>query len=764
MNKAITDGVVFMPPAFAGGLDVWSSGNGTPGADTYENAINAAYVPADQDFGGALEIQKAETIQKLRYMGETPLLPGCYLRVRAWVKAISGNLPSVRIAGWAGGAGGAHVDGVPETGPAVALTSYGEVVEVSAIVGAGTRTGVDMTWGTEALYGHFGLDLTGPSGGVVRIDDIVIEDVTHVFLRDMISLVDVRDYGAQGDGVTDDSAAFELADAAAAGRAVLVPAGSYYLADSVTFQNRVRFEGSIVMPEDKILGLTKNFDLPAYIDAFGDDEELAFKKAFQALLNTAGHESLDLGGRLIGVRAPIDMQVALANRTYFNQRRVIRNGQFSIYSGPAWETDVVTSQASYSPGDPKRLTGVANVANVPVGALVEGNGVGREVYVRAKNLATQSLELSAPLYDADGTQVFTFKRFKYILDFSGFDDLGRFTLSDIEIQCSGECSGILLPPQGSGFALRDCFVTRPKDRGITSHGEGCQGMLIDRCQFLSNESPLAAVDRQSIAINTNANDVKLRNNRAVHFRHFAVVGGSSTIVTGNHWFQGDTLQNSPRMAGLLLTRTNNRGTINGNYVDNSFIEWSNEHDQAPEFSSEFSFSQLSVTDNTFLASHVAPWFNYFVVKPHGAGHFLNGLTVTGNSFRIIGDPIERVEGIDTSFADLDYNRFQNVTFRDNMFNNVMRTVASPITIEHTETSPSQAWTVEAGPRLPFNAWVQGVDAVVAAGPLRDAGNSIVYAAPYFQAKQGPNNDQAVLRWETELKGTAMVTVRIDDPF
>lgn len=763
MNKAITDGVVFMPPEFAGGLDVWSSGNGTPGADTYENAINAAFVPADQDFGGALELQKADTVQKLRYMGETPLLPGCYLRISARVKAVAGNLPSVRIAGWAGGAGGAHVGGLSEAGPAVSLTSYGEVVEVSAIVGTGARTGVDMVWGSEALYGHFGLDLTGPSGGVVRIDDIAIEDVTHVFLRDMLSVVDVRDYGALGDGVSDDSAAFERADAAANGREVLVPQGTYYLADSVTFQNRVRFEGSVAMPEDKIFGLTKNFDLPAYIDAFGDDEELAFKKAFQALLNTAGHDSLDLGGRLIGVRAPIDMQAALANRTYFNQRRVIRNGQFSIYSGPAWETEVATSQASYSPNDPKRLTGVVNVANVPVGALVEGNGVGREVYVRAKNIAAQSVELSAPLYDADGAQVFTFRRFKYILDFSGFEDLGRFTLSDIEFQCGGECSGILLPPTGSGFALRDCFITRPKDRGITSHGEGCQGMLIDRCQFLSNESPLAAVDRQSIAINTNANDVKLRNNRAVHFRHFAVIGGSSTIVIGNHWFQGDTLQNSPRMAGLVLTRTNNRGTINGNYVDNSFIEWSNEHDQAPEFANEFSFSQLIVTDNTFLASHVARWFNFFVVKPHGAGHFLNGLTMTGNSFRIIGDPVDRVEGIDTSFAALDFNRFSNVTFRDNMFKNVNRRVASPIMIEHTEASPAQAWTIDAGPRLPFDAWAQGVDAVVAAGPLRDDSGAVYYGAPYYQGKQGPENDQVVLRWSEDVQGTVRITVRIDDP-
>ena len=763
MNKAITEGVVFTPPAFAAGLDEWASGDGTPGSDTYAGSGSAAFVPADQDFGGALEIVKTEAVQRLRYMGETPLLPGTYLRVRARVKAMGGPLPGARIAGWAGGAGGAHVPGLTEIGPLVSLTTYGEIVEVSAIVGPGARNGVDMVWGTEPIYGHFGLDLTGPNGAVVRVDDIEIEDVTRYFLRDMLGVVDVRDFGAMGDGATDDTAAFEAADTAANGREVLVPAGSYYLADSVTFQNRVRFEGTLVMPDDKILGLTKNYDLPAYIDAFGD-EELAFKKAVQALVNTAGHESLDLGGRLIGVRAPIDMQAAVANRTFYNQRRVIRNGQFSVYPGAAWDTEVVTSQASYSPGNAKRLTNVQNVANVPVGALVEGNGVGREVYVRARNVAAQELELSAPLYDADGTQVFTFRRFKYILDFSGFDDLGRFTLSDIEFQCGGECSAILMPPTGSGFALRDCFITRPKDRGITSHGEGCQGMLIDRCQFLSDESPLAAVDRQSIALNTNANDVKLRNNRAVHFRHFAVIGGSSSIITGNHWFQGDTLQNSPRLAGLVLTRTNNRGTINGNYVDNSFIEWANEHDQAPDFASEFSFSQLSITDNTFLASHVASWFNFIVVKPHGPGHFLNGLTVTGNSFRIIGDVTDRVEGIDTSFASLDFNRFANITFRDNMFNNVAQPVSSPVTIEHAEASPSQAWVVEAGPKLPFNGWAQTVEAVVAAGPLRRANGSVFFGAPYYEAKQGPDNDRVTLRWETPVEGTVMVTVRIDDPF
>ena len=347
MNKAITDGIEFMPPAFAGGLDVWSSGDGTPGSDTYAGAPDAAFVPADADFGGALELLKSQATMTLRYMGQTPLLPGCYLQIRARVKAVSGALPDVRIAGWAGGAGEVHVTGLTETGPAVTLTAYGDVVEISAIVGSGARGGVDMAWGTAALYGHFGLDLTGPNGGVVRIDDIEIEDVTRVFLRDMIGVVDVRDFGAVGDGTSDDHAAFEAADAAAAGREVLVPEGDYFLGDSVTLQSRARFVGTVTMPDDKVLTLTRNFDLPGYIAAFGD-AEMAFRKAFQSLISSPHHVELDMEGMKIDLREPIDLAAAAPNVTAFAQRRTISNGQFSVVAGANWNTESFTSQASYS--------------------------------------------------------------------------------------------------------------------------------------------------------------------------------------------------------------------------------------------------------------------------------------------------------------------------------------------------------------------------------------------------------------------------------
>jgi hypothetical protein len=33
--------------------------------------------------------------------------------------------------------------------------------------------------------------------------------------------------------------------------------------------------------------------------------------------------------------------------------------------------------------------------------------------------------------------------------------------------------------------------------------------------------------------------VKIRDNRAVKFLHFGVMGGPGNIVSGNHFFQGD---------------------------------------------------------------------------------------------------------------------------------------------------------------------------------------------------------------------------------
>ena len=140
MNKAVTDGIDLMPPAFSDGLSVWSSQDGLAGQATYDDAPNAALVAGDADFGECLEIFKTESVQQLRYTEQTAITPGCYLRVSARVKLVGGNRPSVRIAAYPLTNGGAEAT-VPSTGDAVFLETYGEVYEVSAIVGQGARGG-----------------------------------------------------------------------------------------------------------------------------------------------------------------------------------------------------------------------------------------------------------------------------------------------------------------------------------------------------------------------------------------------------------------------------------------------------------------------------------------------------------------------------------------------------------------------------------------------------------------------------------------------
>jgi hypothetical protein len=759
MNKAITDGIVFDPLPFSAGLGLWSSGEGTPGSDTYAISGSGVFVAADQDFAGCLEVLKTDPTARVRYMGETPILPGCYLQITARVKAVAGALPAVSISGWAGAFGGIQLPGVTTAGSSVQLTTYGEIVEISAIVATADRSGVDMVW-TGAQYGHFGVDLTGPTGGVVRIDDIEITDVTSVFMRDLVALVDVRDYGAKGDGVTNDSAAFNAADAAAQGRTIMVPAGDYLLSSNVTMENVVRFEGRIVQAPQHRFILQRNYDYDAYLAAF-QDEELAFKKAYQALINFADHDSLDLCGRRVLLTEPVDMQAADPTRTRFETRRVIRNGQFQPAEGAAWDTVEVTSQASYATSDDNRLTNVVNIDSIAVGSLVQGSGVGREIYVTSVNESAQTLELSRPLFDAEGTQIFTFTRFQYLIDFSGYEKLSQFILDDIEFQGRGIASGIMMAPDGFTFHVRDCFVNGPKDRGITSPGRGCQGMMIDRCQLISAEQAVPVANRVSLGFNANANDVKIRDNRTSKFKHFCVLAGSGNLITGNHWFHGDDEVNGVRMGGVVLTLPNPKSIFTGNYCDNNFIEWTNEHSSSPALGTQFSFGGLTITGNMFTTNDVADWFNFIVIKPYGPGHFINGFAVVGNVFRSLNGNIDRVENVDTTFADLDYGRTRSFVFTGNTFHNVNQAVSNPAYLSHDQQTEAATWVMQTDTALPFDGRALSVESVMPDGAITDTGDARVHDFPWAEGEQGSELRDVHLNWSRPVKGQVRYAVRMD---
>ena len=763
MNIAITNGLLLMPPAFRAGLGAWSRTTGQPGTPTWTNMDNAALVPADQDFGPCLEIMKQQTTTSVRFAGETPMIPGVYLRISARVKAVAGALCSVRIAGWPGDGARKLVPGLVGTGKTVPLTTYGEVVEVSAIVGVGARSGVDMSWGTQPVYGHFGLDLVGANGGAVRIESVKIEDITAAFIPSLIDWVDVRDFGAVGDNATNDRAAFLAADAAANGGSVVVPEGRFVISGDLAINSPIRFKGTIRTPANTRVVLMQNFNFPDYADAFGS-ETLGLQKAIQALFGFTDHVTLDLCGRRVDLDAPLEIGKIAPSLNGFSNRRTIANGAILPVDGPAWETGRWSSSGTYDPNQPMKLSKVANVAAIEIGSRVIGSGVGREVYVNAKDVAAGTLTLSQALYGGAGTRNYSFERYRYIFDFAGVDEVARFNFLDIAFTCEGIASGIMLPAKGETFSIRDCYFKNPKDRGITSIGRACQGLFVDRCDFISNESDTPAHLRKTIALNVNANDVKIRDNRFVRFAHFMVAHGGGHIISGNHWFQGDGSGEGLRNAGLVMTLANVQTTINGNYIDNASIEWTNEHSAKPNFTGgEYSFGGLTMNGNTCLCSETKPWFSWITIKPYGTGHYVHGLSVIGNVFKALYGDVDRIERVDTSIADLDYNSMRNIQFEGNLFNGIRNYVSNPLMIQHDQNTAAASWVLPEIEGLPFKGWAKSVQSIIAESALIASDGSRVEALPWVQPQFGTNKRQLRLNWVRPTRGSVCVYARMDRP-
>ena len=483
----------------------------------------------------------------------------------------------------------------------------------------------------------------------------------------------------------------------------------------------------------------------------------------QQLFNQSDYESFDLCGRRVLLDGPLDVQAIVGNRNTYANRRVLRNGQLAAQSAPAWADEVHTRNGTWSASDARRITGLSNVADIPVGALVTaGQGVGREIYVTSRDVAGGRVTLSGALRAAPVTQTYTFRRFKYLLDFFGWLNLQRFIVSDIEFLCAGLCSALNLPRDGLAFQIQDSYFTGPKDRAITSAGEGCQGLQIDRCQFLSNEQDVAAPLRTTIAFNANVSDIKVRDNRAVRFRHFGVIAGTGNILSGNHFFQGDGVTDGPRTAGLVLADNNIKTTFEGNYVDNCYIEWGNERDPSPQFSGGLSFHGLSLDGNIFFSTGSAPWMNFILIKPYGAGHFINGLTVTDNLFKkTTGPQLLAVEGIDTSFATLDLGRTADMLFSGNTYHGIAKRTENPVTVRHVQGTASSVWNVDLSDVSPFGPEVRGGISFLAEGPLRSASNVIIYVTPYAEPGQGAGGRTLRMRWQQDVRGTAQITARFD---
>jgi hypothetical protein len=214
---------------------------------------------------------------------------------------------------------------------------------------------------------------------------------------------------------------------------------------------------------------------------------------------------------------------------------------------------------------------------------------------------------------------------------------------------------------------------------------------------------------------------------------------------------------------MIFTLPNSKSIITGNYIDNNFIELTNEHEAEPEFASQFSFGGLTITGNIFTANDVARWFNFIVIKPYGPDHFIHGLSVVSNVFRTLNGAIDRVEAVDTSFSDLDFTRARGVSFVNNTFHGVDEPCYNPAPMDVTQATPSSTWQFDAAPLLPFGGQARFVDSIVADGALQNSSNGAIFEMPYTTHNLGSNKSETRFTFATAVKGSLRYQVRMDNP-
>ncbi len=168
-----------------------------------------------------------------------------------------------------------------------------------------------------------------------------------------------------------------------------------------------------------------------------------------------------------------------------------------------------------------------------------------------------------------------------------------------------------------------------------------------------------------------------------------------------------------------------------------------------------------MTECVGLSNIQSPWFSYIVVKPHGAGHFLNGVNITGNRFRSINGNIDRAERVDTTFSDLEKSRARNVVMTANSFHNVDAQVENRAEVEFTQNTAANSWLIDCADKLPFDGQTLNVDSIVAQGAIRNAGNFARYDMPFARQIQGVDRNQIRVNWPEPVTGTVLVQVRMD---
>ena len=152
-----------------------------------------------------------------------------------------------------------------------------------------------------------------------------------------------------------------------------------------------------------------------------------------------------------------------------------------------------------------------------------------------------------------------------------------------------------------------------------------------------------------------------------------------------------------------------------------------------------------------------------MIKPFGTGHFIQGLSVTGNTFKSLNGTTDRIEQVDDSIASLARGSFRNIVFDGNTFNGIGQVTQNPAMVQFDQASDAATWTIDFAGYLPFGGKAREVESVVAEGAVLNASSAAVFAMPYVTTEVGGGQDQISLTWPEPVRGRVHVTARTDKP-
>ncbi|MGF1491710.1 MAG: glycosyl hydrolase family 28-related protein, partial [Microcoleaceae cyanobacterium] len=199
---------------------------------------------------------------------------------------------------------------------------------------------------TVEIYESLILNLTNPNNasvidnwgvGTIEDDDFTSVSPLQVRFPDDAGLVNVRDYGATGDGITDDTAAIQRA--LAENQAVYFPNGTYLVSDTLEWSNfkRLLLQGE---SEDKtVIKLRDN--LPSFNDADAPKPIITTfegNSTGQAFQNSIYNLTVDVGAgnsEAIGIRFLNNNQGGIRDVT-IQSSDANRQGQAGLALSRAW--------------------------------------------------------------------------------------------------------------------------------------------------------------------------------------------------------------------------------------------------------------------------------------------------------------------------------------------------------------------------------------------------------------------------------------------